>query len=228
MSLLSADDRAILKQQFATMTRRVRLLFFTQAIGCEPCLPTRQILDALVELSDRLDVEERNPLLDHDDAQRYGIEWAPSIVPLWLDDEGQPHDSRLRIVGMPTGFEFVALIKAITVAGGSPLTLSPDSQRAAADVQEPLTLTVFSTPSCPHCPGAAALAFELAAAGPQITATSIEATSFPDVVRRFHITGVPKTISSAGADILGVHPEGLFVEQVLAGATLSADGTVTG
>ena len=122
-------------------------------------------LDALVELSDRLDVEERNPLLDHDDAQRYGIEWAPSIVPLWLDDEGQPHDSRLRIVGMPTGFEFVALIKAITVAGGSPLTLSPNSQRAAADVREPLTLTVFSTPSCPHCPGAAALAFELAAAG---------------------------------------------------------------
>ena len=37
------------------MERPVRLLFFTQTLDCETCPQTRQILDELPPLSDRID-----------------------------------------------------------------------------------------------------------------------------------------------------------------------------
>ena len=66
------------------------------------------------------------------------------------------------------------------------------------------------------------LAHEMAFASPQITAYAVEATEFPDLARRYMVTGVPKTIVSSGADavgpreILGALPQDDYIEQALA------------
>ena len=60
----------------------------------------------------------------------------------------------------------------------------------------------------------------MAFASPQITAIAVEATEFPDLARKYQITGVPKTVVSGGAtdvDILGAIPEDAFIEQALSG-----------
>jgi hypothetical protein len=49
----------------------------------------------------------------------------------------------------------------------------------------------------------------------QITATSIEATEFMDLARKFRVTGVPKTIVNDSIEILGALPEPEFVDQAL-------------
>ena len=59
------------------------------------------------------------------------------------------------------------------------------------------------------------LAHEMAFANPNITAYAVEATEFPDLVRRYHVTGVPKTIVNEQIEILGALPEDEFVEQAL-------------
>jgi len=46
---------------------------------------------------------------------------------------------------------------------------------------------------------------------------------FPDLTRRYSVTGVPKTIVDDAVEILGALPEADFVEQALAGS--SGDGT---
>ena len=38
MSLISEQDQARLRDDFAAMTSPVRLLFFSQTFGCETCL----------------------------------------------------------------------------------------------------------------------------------------------------------------------------------------------
>ncbi len=53
------------------MSRPVRLVFFTQTLGCETCLQTRQILDELPLLSDNITIEEVNFVLDPDKAKQY-------------------------------------------------------------------------------------------------------------------------------------------------------------
>jgi hypothetical protein len=55
----------------------------------------------------------------------------------------------------------------------------------------------------------------MAFANPLITAYAVEATEFPDLARRYHVSGVPKTIVNETIEILGGLPQDLFVEQAL-------------
>lgn len=48
-----------------------------------------------------------------------------------------------------------------------------------------------------------------------MTASVIEATSFPDLVQRYGVTGVPKTVVDDRVEIMGALPEAEFVAQVV-------------
>jgi len=216
MALISAADQQHLRESFAAMTRPVRLLFFTQTLGCETCLQTRQILDELPPLSDRVAVEEVNLILEPDRAALYGIDRAPAVVLLGEDEQGEIRDSRIRFLGAPGGYEFISLVEAVLLVGGRPSSLSAENLARVAAVEQPLTIRVFTTPTCPHCPRAVTLAHEMAFAGPNVTAIAVEATEFPDLARRYMVTGVPKTVVNETVEILGALPQDDFVQQALA------------
>ena len=55
----------------------------------------------------------------------------------------------------------------------------------------------------------------MAFSNPNITATSIEATEFMDLSRRFRVTGVPKTVVNDSIEILGALPEADFIDMAL-------------
>ena len=55
----------------------------------------------------------------------------------------------------------------------------------------------------------------MAFVNPNITATSVEATEFMDLSRRYRVTGVPKTIVNETIEILGALPEQQFVDAAL-------------
>ena len=61
------------------------------------------------------------------------------------------------------------------------------------------------------------LALEMASQSPLVTAYAVEATEFPDLARRYRVTGVPKTVADPPAEVLGALPESEFVAQVLGG-----------
>ena len=55
----------------------------------------------------------------------------------------------------------------------------------------------------------------MAFANPHITAYAVEATEFPDLARKYRITGVPKTVVNDRIEILGGLPQDDFVQQAL-------------
>ena len=57
----------------------------------------------------------------------------------------------------------------------------------------------------------------MAFASPHITAVAVEATEFPDLARKYHVSGVPKTVVNDEVEILGALPPDAFIEQALAG-----------
>jgi glutaredoxin-like protein len=199
------------------MTRPVRLLFFTQTLGCETCLQTRRIIDELPPLSDLISIEEANPILDRDKAAQYGIDRAPAIVILGRDEEGLERDSGIRFLGAPGGYEFISLVRAVLLVGGGAPSLTEASRERIALVDRPVTMHVFTTPTCPHCPRAVIMAHEMAWSNPRIRAYAVEATEFPDLAQQYRVTGVPKTVVDGRTEILGAIPEDAFVEQALAG-----------
>lgn len=170
MALLSAADQQKLREVFEHMTRPVRLLFFSQAIGCETCGETRQILDELSGLSEKISVEELNPVLDGDKAKQYGVDRVPAIAIVYggsggsggadassgsggadASSDGQSSnamiDSRIRFLGAPSGYEFVSLVQAVLLAGGRESALSPASRDRLRAVDRPITMQVFTTPT---------------------------------------------------------------------------------
>jgi glutaredoxin-like protein len=217
MSLIPPDDRIRLRADFAAMTRPVRLLFFTQTVGCETCTQTRQVIDELPPLSDQITIEEVNFVLDRAKAEAYGVDRVPAIAIVGQDDEGQERDSHIRFLGTPAGYEFISLIRAILLVGGGASMLSEDSRRRIAAIDRPMAIHVFSTPTCPHCPRAVTLAHEIAWANPNVTAYAVEATEYPDLARRYRVTGVPKTVIEDRVEILGAVPEDTFIEHTMAG-----------
>ena len=55
----------------------------------------------------------------------------------------------------------------------------------------------------------------MAFANPHITAVAVEATEFPDLARKYQVSGVPTTIVNDAVEILGAVPQDAFVEQAL-------------
>src|SRR5881227_3751205 len=99
MALISPADQEHLRHSFAAMTRPVQLLFFTQTLGCETCLQTRQILDELPALSTNITIEEVNFILDPEKAKRYDIDRVPAVAVIGQDEAGQERDSHIRFLG---------------------------------------------------------------------------------------------------------------------------------
>jgi alkyl hydroperoxide reductase subunit AhpF len=141
MPILSPSDAARVRDMLSAMPGPVRLAFFTQTLNCETCEPTKQILNELADLSDQLTVEEHNFLLERDQAAAYGVDRVPAIAVLGAEDHG------IRFYGMPSGYEFMSLLDAILLVSKSDSGLQAASRALLADLQEPLTLQVFVTPT---------------------------------------------------------------------------------
>ena len=143
MGLLSPQDEATLKQHLSGITLPVQLVLFTQAIGgSESGAVTKQILGELAALNDKITVVEKNFVLDTDDKAKYKIDKVPAIVIL-SDDV----DTRMRMYGAPTGYEFVGLVEAIMVAGTGHIELDPQTMQWIQAVDKPIHIQVFSTPT---------------------------------------------------------------------------------
>ena len=144
MALLSPQDEATLKNHLSVITLPVELVLFTQAFGdsSESGDVTRQVLNEIASLNDKVTIVEKNFVLDTDDKNKYKVDKAPAIVIL---SDGV--DTRMRMYGAPTGYEFVGLVEAIIIAGTGKIELDPETMQWIQAVDKPTHIQVFSTPT---------------------------------------------------------------------------------
>ena len=143
MALLSAQDEKVLTEHLSTLEKPVTVLLFTQTIGGSESGPlAKQVLDEVARLNDKIRVEEKNFILDLDDRGKYGIDQSPALVFL-ADGE----DTRMRMFGAPTGYEFVSLVEAILIAGTGRVELEDSTRALIAGADKPTKIQVFSTPT---------------------------------------------------------------------------------
>ncbi len=143
MGLLSPQDETVLKAHLAQITRPVTLLLFTQTIGGSESGPVaKRILNEIAGLNDKVTVVEKSFVLDTEERSKYGVDKAPAIVIL-----GDGVDTRMRMYGAPTGYEFVGLVEAIIVAGTGKVELEAQTLAWLAAVDKPMHIQVFSTPT---------------------------------------------------------------------------------
>ena len=132
---------ADLEAALAGLAAPVRLLFFTQTFGCDTCVAARRIVDRIASLSEHVTVDEFNLVLEKDAVQTYGIRRAPAIAVVGEADTG------IRFYGVPEGHELISLVDAILLVASRDSGLSDESRARLAEVDEPLDIQVFVTPT---------------------------------------------------------------------------------
>jgi len=208
MPLLNDEIRQEVSKILADLPGPVRLVMFTQEFECEYCTETRQLVEEIAELSDRITAEIYDFQADRAKAEELGIDKIPAIAIIGAQDYG------VRFYGIPSGYEFASFLHAIqSVAAGKP-ELSDATLRTVAGIQKPVHIQVFVTPTCPYCPQAVMLAHQLAIASPLIRADMVEAMEFPHLAVRYQVMGVPRTVINETVHIEGAAPESHVVAKL--------------
>jgi glutaredoxin-like protein len=215
MTFIGERDRKTIEKRLQPLVRPVKLVVFSQERECQFCRETRELLQELAGLSDKIQVEVKDFVTDSAEAARLGIDKIPAFAVLGEDGT----DYRIRFYGIPAGYEFVSLLESIEMVSKRDSGLTPTTRQALAGLAKPLHLQVFVTPTCPYCPRAVVLAFRFAVESDEIQADMVESTEFPHLANRYGVSGVPHTvIGSADRAMVGAYPEQAALEMILGAA----------
>jgi glutaredoxin-like protein len=212
--LLNDDIKQQVSEVFDQLKKPVQILFFGSTENCEYCAETRQLAEEVAALSDKISVEIHDLQADAEIARQYGVDKAPALVLAARDGETLT-DMGISFSGIPAGHEFTSLIQSLLIVSRRDSGLSETSRAFLKDLDRPLRLQVFVTPSCPYCPRAVVLAHSMAMENPLVRAEMIEATEFPELADRYGVHGVPHTtINDGRAHVIGAVPEANLLAEI--------------
>lgn len=207
------------KEAFQGLQKEVQVLFF-DGEDCQYCDDTRNLIQELAALNDKINLDIYHLDQDQEVAQQYNVDKAPGLV-IASKNGADPVDHGIRYAGIPAGHEFSSLIQDLLMVSSGEAQLSQPTMDFLEELDEPLHLQVFVTTSCPHCPRAVFLAHRLAFASDKIQAEMVESSEFMELAQQYNVSGVPDTsINHGQGRVVGAVPEDHMIEEIR--QTLSA------
>jgi glutaredoxin-like protein len=212
MALLKEDDRNHLIEQFKSLESPVKIVVFTQKMECQYCKETRMIGEELAALSAKIALEVYDFEDDKEIAESYGIDKIPATIIMTGGE--QSRDYGIRYFGIPSGYEFSSLIEDIMMVSSGQSGLSAATKEVLANLEKPVHLQVFVTPTCPYCPQAVLLAHKLAFESDKVKADMVEAIEFPHLSMKYQVQGVPRTVINETVHQEGAAPEAMLLAKL--------------
>lgn len=198
-----------LKRVLDSLPRKVRLVFFTQEHACGACREQEELLRSLDGLSEQLSLEVFDFVADAETARDYGISRVPATAVVSDLDYG------IRFYGLTLGYEFTSLLQAVFMVATGNAGLEPELMPLVALIDEPVHLEVMVTLTCPYCPKMVHVAHQLAVVSEHIKADMIEASEYPQLVQRYQVGGVPRTVINEGTGFDGALPAAQVILEIL-------------
>jgi glutaredoxin-like protein len=209
--IFKEKDKMAIRQRLSSMSAPVKLIYFTQELECMTCKDTHELLKELTELSDKLTLEVYDFVTDKEIVAMYDIDKIPATIVAPAEGDAKA----IRYFGIPAGYEFASLLDDILMVSSGDSDLSDVNKQTVRQIEKPVHLQVFVTPTCPYCPGAVRLAHQMAFENPKVIGDMVEATEFPHLVQRYGVRGVPRTVINETEAIEGALPEKQFILRVL-------------
>lgn len=151
MAIISEKDRTAISTMFEeNLVGPVRLVYFTipksllyvpGRAQCETCDDVQQLVEEIVQISDKLSLEIHNLERDREEALHYGVAEVPALILLG------PESGGVRYLGAPAGYEFSTLLQDIRAISRGETKLSTETREALAEITEPIHIRVFVTPT---------------------------------------------------------------------------------
>lgn len=208
MPLLDEKIKTQVREMLGELPQAVKLVMFTQEFECQFCRETRELVEEVAGLHDQISAEIWNFAIDKEKAEEFGIDKIPAVAVVGEKDYG------VRFFGIPSGYEFSSLIESIKLVSMGKPKLSPAGLEFAQGIESPVHIQVFVTPTCPYCPQAVILGFNLAIASDKVTAGMVEATEFPHLANKYQVMGVPRSVVNENWHIEGAAPEPMVLDKI--------------
>ncbi len=141
MALLNEQIQKDVRKALSDVENPVVFKVFTQEMECDYCKDTRELVEEVAGLSDRLSVEVYDLVKDGAIAESMGIDKAPAIAVVGKKDYG------IRMFGIPSGYEFGSLIESVKLVSEGESGLSAATKQQVAKLTKPVTVQVFITPT---------------------------------------------------------------------------------
>lgn len=141
MALLNAQIRKDVTEALSDVTNPVTFKVFTQQFECQYCKETRELIEEVAALSDKVSVEVYDFEADKPIADSLGIEKVPAVAIVGQKDYG------IRMFGIPSGYEFGSLIESIKLVSEGESGLSAETKELVAKLTKPVSVQVFITPT---------------------------------------------------------------------------------
>ncbi len=141
MTIIQEKDRKQIITVFKALQNDVKIITFTQEFECEFCRMTRELLEEVKGLSEKISLEIYDFVKDADIVKKYNIDKIPATVILGERDYG------IRFYGVPAGYEFTSLIEDIIDVSRRELNLPKDILIELARVDQPVHIQVLISPT---------------------------------------------------------------------------------
>ena len=141
MGMLKDKDKKKVIDIFKSIEHEVKIIFFTQEMECQYCGTTREILEEISDISDKITLEIYDFVADAELAKKYGVDKIPATVLIGDSDYG------IRFYGVPGGYEFNVLVEDIQDIGKRDAGLSKDVIEALNKVDQPVHMQVLISPT---------------------------------------------------------------------------------
>jgi alkyl hydroperoxide reductase subunit AhpF len=149
MPLISDQDQQTLQKLFEGLESDVTITNFTQHDSlliipgqeCDYCKETRELLEEVTALSDKLHLETKDFVRDKQEADSLGVTRIPAFV---LQGRAR---GKVRFFGIPTGYEFSTLVEDLLDVSKGTTNLSEKTRTALKEVDQDLHVQVFVTPT---------------------------------------------------------------------------------
>ena len=217
--IISEQDKAQLKRTLhKDLKAQVNLKLFTQKPSpitihgreCAYCPQTQKLMEELAELSPKLQLEIIDFYGQPEIATQCGVDRIPALL---ISSGGE--SPGVKFYGIPLRYEMATIIEDIMTISRGVSPLSMDTRKKLRQVNQPIHIQVFVTPTCQFCPSVARLAHALALENQHITADVVEVQEFPALAQRYTVRSVPLTVINEYTRFAGAMRESEFVEKVL-------------
>jgi len=198
------DDEAgkQLAEILSAMKDNVELVMFTQEAGCDTCADTRIFIEEFGAISDKVKVTVLDFVEDKVRADELGVDKVPAVVV--LDKEGV--NTGVKFYGIPAGYEINSLTHAVLAVSGEKEEIPEDLLERIRKIDRPVHIEVFVGVTCPYCPPAVVTSNIFALENENIRSDMIEGSTFPQLLLRHNIMGVPAIVIDDSIVLSGAQP----------------------
>ena len=207
--MIDAKTRKELENIFSSLTGPVRIVLFTQEMACESCRHQEELLRSVARLSKKISLTVFDMLKDPGKAREYGVTRVPATAIVGDRDHG------IRFYGVTAGYEFGSLVEAISMVSQGKSGLDRQIEDLLLLIDVPVHLEVMVTLTCPYCPRMVHLAHQMAMANDQVRADMVDAAEYPQLVQRYFVQGVPRTIVNEFPSFEGAIPAFEAIMEIL-------------